>query len=401
MRRCRLCFHPVTPFLNMGRLPLPEELRTKQELGQPIKRYPLGLSLCSHCHHIQLTSKVRQETIYRRNYFYDYSITKTGRDHWQKLVAETTNRYSLGSKDLVIDIGSNTGLLLSLLAKHCRILGVDPNPQAVREAKKRCVSTLKTFFSPQTARSIRQKFGPARIILCTNTFDHVDNLSSFLRGLKTILAPDGVVIIEVPYVWNMVMSLTHIPYHQQIDYFALTPLVSFCQEYGLEIFDAEEIRMHGGSLRLFLRHSNVARVTPAIHKFLAKEKILYMNFSSRLGQFKQHIESIKKDLTLLTKRLKREGKRIAAIGASAKGITLLNYCGLGSETIDFITEKSRLKIGRFTPSRIPIVSDETLLSVQPDYALLLAWNFQKEVIANCKGYKGTWIIPLPNVTKIA
>lgn len=401
MKSCRLCFHPVIPFLNMGPLPLPEELRTRAERSQPVKRYPLGLSVCTNCHHIQLTKKVGQETIYRRNYFYDYSLTQTGKDHWKKLVSEIVKRYRLNPKDLVIDIGSNTGLLLSLLAQYCRILGVDPNPQAVREAKKRGVGTLNTFFTLQTALSIRQKLGFARIITCTNTFDHLDNLSSFMSGLDCLLASNGIVIVEVPYLWNMLINRTHIPYHQQIDYIAIMPLIPFFQKYGFEIFDAEEIDMHGGSLRIFLARPKIYPVTPAIAKLLAKEIVFYKNFPSRLRQFKQKLEANKKNLLGLLKQLKHDDKRIAACGASAKGITLFNYCGLGPETIDFITEKSPLKIGRFTASDIPIVSDETLFSKHPDYVILLAWNFQKEVIANLKGFKGTWIIPVPNITKIS
>lgn len=396
--RCRLCQGKTKKLLNLGKTPPPEEFRTKAQLNNPLHLYPLGLSYCLECGHVQLNSKIPSDIIYKQNYFYDYSVTKTGLKHWTNLANLLSKRYNLSSSDLVVDIGSNTGALLAIFKNKTRILGIDPANKLTKIAKQKGIPTKESYFSLKIAKNIVEEIGQAKVITCTNTFDHVDDLDEFMQGVSFLLKDEGIFIIEVPYFLKMLKDLTHVVYHQQIDYMMLQPLIPFFQKYNLKISDAQQIPLHGSSIRMWV--SFQGRQTKRFANLEKHEKILYQNWDKTLFNFARIVQKQRQDLINILKSLKNQGKTIAAVGASAKGITLLNYCGLDLHTIDFITEKSSLKIGRFTASGIPVVSDHELLRKKPDYALLLAWNFQNEILDNLKEYQklgGKFIIPIPKI----
>lgn len=397
--KCRICYGKTKKFLDLGKTPPPEEFRTKHELNKPINLYPLNLTYCLNCGHVQLGFKIPADVIYKKNYFYDYSITKTGFKHWQKLAQTIFKDYNLSQSDLILDIGSNTGTLLSIFkALGTKVLGIDPATKLVRIANKNGIPTINHYFSPHVARKIVKKEGQAKIIISTNTFDHVDDLDKFMEGVSLLLKNDGIFIIEVPYFLKMLKKLTHVVYHQQIDYMMLRPLIFFLKKYRLSIADAQQIPLHGGSIRIFV--SPKAGQTERLKHAIRQELKLYKNWAQILWEFAGKVQKMRDNLTAVLKDFRKQRKIIVAVGASAKGITLLNYCHLGPEIIEFITEKSPLKIGRFTPSGIPIVSDNELLEKQPDYALLLAWNFQNEIVNNLRRYQklgGKFIIPIPKM----
>lgn len=398
MHPCRLCRRATKPFLDLGSVPLPEEFRSASDRTKRVITYPLGLSYCTSCRHVQLTHPTPPDPIYKKNYFYDYSVTATGRTHWERLARNLVKRQGLTTRDLVIDIGSNTGTLLSYFkALGTRILGVDPAGDLAKIARTNGIPTIIEYFTASVARSIVKQYGRALIITATNVFDHVADLVEITRAFHLLLAPDGTLIIEVPYFYRMITGLTHVVYHQQIDYMMLTQLVSFFRQLGLELFDAQEIPLHGGSVRLFVKHKGKQKSTRRLARLIAREQALLRSYPSRLTEFAQAVRAQRDALIGLVHRLKDQGKTIAAVGASAKGITMLNYAGLGPKEIDFITEKSPLKIGRFTPSGIRVVSDRELITRKPDYALLLAWNFAREIMKNLNAYKGIWVIPVPKV----
>lgn len=391
MQTCRLCHAITHQFLDLGRVPLPEEFRSNSQRGNPITTYPLGLSYCRRCFHIQLSNPVAADPIYKKNYFYDYSVTTTGLSHWQRLARFLGKR--LANNDLVVDIGSNTGTLLSFIKKEgMRILGVDPATKLARIARAGGIPTIIDYFTPTVAQHIVDTFGQASVITATNVFDHVTDLSEITEAFRFLLAPTGTLIIEVPYFFRMITRRTHIPYHQQIDYMMLTQFVSFFQTHGMALIDAQEIPLHGGSMRIFIKHKG--KPTNRLMVLLVRENRLFRRYPQTLIQFAKKVLYHRDNFTALIHTLKNNGKTIAAVGASAKGITFLNYCNLTNKDIDFITEKSPLKIGRFTPSGIPVVSDSVLIARQPDYAILLAWNFHKEIKKNLKRYKGKWMLPL-------
>lgn len=402
--KCRLCKGQVKKFLDLGQTPLPEEFRLKKDLKKPVTKYPLNLVSCVDCKHVQLGFIPPIDTIYKKNYFYDYSVTKRGKDHWYKLSKKIYKEYKLSKKDLVLDIGSNSGTLLSFFKQlGTKILGVDPATKLVQIARKKGVHTINDYFAIQVAKKIVKKHGRAKIITCNNTFDHVADLDIFMKGISIILANEGVFVIEVPYFLNMIKDLSHTPYHQQIDYLMIKPLIPFVSQFGLEITDLETIPMHGGSIRIFIYFKGTKKPTERFLQLIKEEEALLKNWNQVLENFAKSILKQRDSLKNFLKDIKVKHHKIAAVGASAKGINLLNYCNIGRETIKFITEKSPLKINRFTPSGIPIVSDEWLIKQKPDYALVLAWNFNDEIIKNLKQYKksgGKFIIPIPKITVI-
>lgn len=401
MKKCRICGEQTKKFLDLGKTPPPEEFRTKKELSDVVVKYPLGLAFCPKCGEVQLSFEIPPDIMYRKNYFYDYSVTKTGFHHWDELAKLIIKKYKVGERDLVVDIGSNTGtLLLVFKSLGVQILGVDPATKLVRIARLKGVPTIDSYFSARVARKAVKKYGQAKIITCNSVFDHVDDLHEYMAGIPILLKQKGVFIIEVPYFKSMVEKLDHVVYHQQIDYLLVKPFSRLFKAFGMEIFDCEEFKLHGGSIRLFVGYKGEHQVSLHIARFIANEDKLFKNRERVLSNFARAILKQRDEMALLLKNLKRQGKSIAAVGASAKGNILLSYSNLGPDTIDFITEKSPLKIGRFTPSKIPIVGDDELLKQQPDYALLLAWNFQKEVLKNLREYTqrgGRFIIPIPRL----
>ncbi len=401
MIACRLCKGRIKEFLNLGRVPLPEELRLRHDLDKPVIRYPLGLSYCLKCFHIQLSRPVDQDEIYKRNYFYDYSVTKTGFDHWNKLSGSLSKKYRLKRGDLVLDIGSNTGTLLSFFKKMgLKTLGVDPFSKAVAIARKKKIETMEDYFNLKTSQIITSKYGRAKLITCNNTFDHVEDIDEFMQSVQTVMDPLGALVIEVPYAVDMLQKHSHLPYHQQIDYMRLHPLIPFLRKYNLEITDCSHNELHGGTIRFEISFIGTKRVNKSVRLFLKNEQFIEKNpkkiFTSFAQEFVASIHSLQSYLAIL----KKKGKRICGVGASAKGITLLNCAEIGADMIDFISEKSPLKVGRFTPTKIPIVTDSWLMKEKPDYALLLAWNFQKEIRQNLGQYQkqgGIFIIPIPRL----
>jgi SAM-dependent methyltransferase len=399
--KCRICGSKIKPFLNLGGTHPPEEFRKKSELKKPIKTVPLGLAYCSKCGEVQLSHEMPADMMYKDNYFYDYSITKTGEKHWTEIAKLLYKKYHLSKSDFVVDIGSNTGKLLSIFKRFgVGILGIDPADKQVRIARQRGIPTINAYFTNAVAKNVVKKYGKAHVITCTNVFDHVPDLYDFTRGVATLMKSDGVFIIEVPYFATFYKTLGHVVYHQQIDYLLVGPFTKLFNACGLQIIDCQKIPMHGGSIRIFVAFKGKYDVSPHVGQFIREENALFKNREKALKSFASKVLKQRDDLKNLLKRLKKQGKSIGAVGASAKGNTLLYYSRLGPETIDFITEKSSLKVGRYTPLGVPVVKDEVLIKEKPDYAVLLAWNFTKEIANNLKGYTksgGKFIVPIPRI----
>lgn len=399
---CRMCNSvELAEFLDLGFTPPADQFLRKEQLVEPEVYYPLPVVICSNCGLVQLSHVVSPEILYRRDYPYESSITRTGRNHWSEFANTTVKCLGLGPDDLVVDIGSNVGTLLEAFrAAGTRILGVDPASNIVRIAEKRGVETINEFFSAEVAERIVREHGCAAAITGTNVFAHVDDLAAFMKAIDILLTPSGVFIFEAPYLVNLINSLEYDTiYHEHLSYLSVKPLVSFVQRFGMEVFDIQERDIHGGSFRVFISRKGKMPISSVVAEFLACEEEMGLYDLARLQKFSAAVEKNREDLTWLLKSLKHEGKKICAVSAPAKGMTLLNYCRISADTLDFVTEKSTLKIGRFTPgAHIPVVPDDELLKQNPDYALLLAWNFAEEIMENLKEYRqrgGKFIIPIP------
>lgn len=368
---------------------------------EPETHYPLKVVMCEDCGLAQLSHVVSPEILYRHDYPYEASITQTGRRHWAELAATVSELLKLSGEDLVIDIGSNVGVLLEAF-RNCgtRILGIDPASNIVRLAEKRNIPTVNEFFSLEVADQIVRDHGHATVITATNVFAHVNDLDSFVKSVNILLNDRGMLILEVPYFLNLVKNLEYDTiYHEHLSYISIKPIVSFFRHFGMEIVNLEEKDIHGGSIRLYIARIGRTPVSPLINEFVRKEDEFGLYKEERLLEFSCRVERNRQDLVWLLYQLRHEGKKLAAVSAPAKGMTLLNYCRIGTDLVEFVTEKSKLKIGRFTPgTHIPVLPDDELLHRKPDYCLLLAWNFAEEIMQNLKEYRaagGKFIIPIP------
>ncbi len=401
---CRMCASErLACFLDLGEMPPADQFLHKHQLVEHRDSYPLQVAVCEDCGLIQLNYVVPPEILYCDDYPYESSTTSAGRRHWEEFARTTTRMLDLTDKDLVIDIGSNVGVLLHMFKEQgAKVLGVDPAANIAEIANKNGIETIAAFFNTESARRIVAQKGKASVITGTNVFAHVGDLHDLMQAVSLLLAEDGTFVIEAPYFLELLHSLEYdTVYHEHLSYLSVKPLVRFFKQFGMEIFDVQLRDIHGGSIRIFVRRtgSSDKPVAPIVDQMVANEERERIYDLETLGEFAKNVAENREALRALLTSLKEGGSKIVAVSAPAKGMTLLNYCSLGTDLLDFVTEKSRLKIGRYTPGvRIEVVSDDMLLTHQPDYALLLAWNFAEEIMNNLKEFSdrgGKFIIPIP------
>ena len=409
LNQCRVCgSHDLFPYLDLGNMPLVNSYVDKQDGDQKDPRFPLKINFCTHCATSQLSIVVDPKIMFK-NYFYRSSISKTFMDHCRDYARHVTKRFEMNSEDLVIDIASNDGAALSMFKKFgVRVLGVDPAENLAAIAEKKGIETHPDFWSPDVAKMLKDKHGPAKFVTGSNVFAHVDDVSSFLKGVTTILSEDGVFAIEVPYAATFLENTEFdTTYHEHLSYFLLKPLIQLFAQVGLEVFDVQSFKIHGGTIRVYAKRKGCQKYQVEhenIDSFLDHEMELGLHDKSAYMQFSRQVADIKKNLSELLRDLKAKGKTVAAYGASAKGNVLMNYCELDSEMIDFIVDDTPEKQGYLSPgNHIPIVPASMIAERRPDYLLLLAWNFSKELMAKTRSYQeagGRYIVPIPELKVI-
>lgn len=386
-------------FLSLGHQPPSDAFLNKNMLGKEETSYPLDLFFCEDCYLVQLGFIVNPKILFSEDYAYNSGTNQTLKHHFKDLTSKLISQYKLTKKDLVIDIGSNDGSLLESYAPHnVKILGIDPSGMTTLAIKKG-QPTLVEFFNEKTALLATKKYGRAKVVTATNVFAHVDDLHSFMRGVKTLLTDDGVFVSESGYTHDMIDGLQYdFIYHEHLRYYTLKPLITLFELFGMEIIDAERVPMHGGSIRVHAAIKDRYQVSSTVEKILLDEnksdlykKETYLNFSKEVEKTKLSLQKILIDI-------KTDGHKIVGIGAPAKGNTLLNYCKIDSQIINYLVETSERKIGQFSPGmHIPVVEESRLFKDQPEYALLLSWTIAPILIKKLreKGYKGKFILPAP------
>lgn len=389
---CRICKGTdLYCFLDLGFHPHSDQFRVS--LDEPEDHYPLRLVRCRGCGFVQLDYVVPPSELYQQDYLYESSITETGNAHWTELAGTVSNKLGLVAGDGVIDIGSNDGTLLSKFAAlGLNVHGIDPCAEIADIAIGNGIPTVKDFFSADSLRTAMNSLTNVKLITGTNVFAHIDDLDAILQAVSTNLG-DGVFVFESPYFGDFFEGLQYdTVYHQHLSYLSLRPLIPFFEKFDMTIFDVDRTTIHGGSFRVYAGRGR--QRTAAVEAMLASEQFNDANMDA----FAVRVRQNRDDLFELIYSLWKQGKSIAAVSCPAKGQTLLNYTGVG-RFLDFATDKSKLKQGRYTPgTHIRIYSDEALIERQPDYALLLAWNFADEIIRNNATYRGRWIIPIPHPT---
>jgi hypothetical protein len=401
---CRLCkSKSFFNFLDLGYHPPSDQFRKKNQIHFPVIYYPLQVQKCSDCHFFQLTHVVDPKILYQDDYPYESSTTDTGKLHYNDFAESVIKDFSIEKNSLVIDIGSNVGVLLEGFKKNgMKVVGVDPAKNIVDIANRREIFTLNSFFDMDISKKIYNEYGKAKVITGTNVFAHVDDLESFMLAVDNLIDhKKGVFIIEAPYVLNLFENMEYDTiYHEHLSYISVNPLIKFFKKFNMEIIDIHEKDIHGGSIRIFVSKINNYKVSNVIQEFIQKEKNYGLENNQVLIDFSHKVKKNKFDLISLLLDLKSKGNKIAAVSAPAKGMTLLNYCNINKDIIEFVTEKSKLKINSFTPGgQIPVYDDSALLTNDIDYALLLAWNFSEEIIKNNDEFikkGGKFIIPIPS-----
>lgn len=401
---CRSCgFENLRLVLSLGRMPLANALLAPDQLEQEEPSYPLDLAFCPRCSLVQITETVPPEQLFRE-YLYFSSFSDTMLRHAADLSGRIADSRGLDDRSLVVEIASNDGYLLQYYQKRgIPILGIEPARNVSRVAQEeRGIRTLCEFFDAALARDLRAQGVQADVIHAHNVLAHVADLNGFVEGLQILLQDKGAAIIEVPYLKDLIDHCEFDTiYHEHLCYFSLTALDRLFQRHGLVIYDVERVPIHGGSLRLWAGHAAAAQPGDRVRSLLAEEDGWGVNREDFYTEFARGVETLKASLNHLLQDLKENGQRVAAYGAAAKGSTLLNYCGIGLETLDFVVDRSTHKQGRHMPGvRLPIHPPARLLESRPDYVLLLTWNFAPEILEQQREYRrrgGLFIIPVPEL----
>ncbi len=405
---CRSCGSgPLEPILDLGLQPLANALPTTDAPGTAEDRYPLDLVLCPACSLVQITETVPPEILFRE-YLYFSSFSETMLTHARDLAARLIVERSLDSGSLVAEVASNDGYLLQFYKQAgIQVLGIEPARNVAKWAEEnRGIPTVVEFFGEELARGLAKDGRRADVIHAHNVMAHVADLNGFVAGLEAMLKPGGIALIEAPYLGEMIAQTEFDTiYHEHLCYFSATALDHLFRRHGLMLENVERVAIHGGTLRMFVgRVGESAGRSPSVETILAEEAAWGVGRVEAYRPFAQRVDELRDSLRALLADLKGQGHRLAAYGASAKGSTLLNYFGIGRETLDFVADRSTVKQGRFTPgTHLPIRPAEAILEAKPDYVLLLTWNFKDEILRQQQAYRdggGKFIIPVPDVTVV-
>ena len=406
MKTCRTCKSDrLYMFLPLGDHPLANGFLREEQLTDPEARFPLNVHACLQCGLIQVADQVPAG--YFRHYVYIPSAAQAMHGHFAGLAEVVATRFLDQPNALTVDIGCNDGLFLDFLRQRgARTLGIDPATNVIELARAKGVEVVNEYFTPDLARQIRDRYGPAAVVVSTNTFHHIGDLDPFTLGVTLLLDENGVFIVEVPHALELVeLNEFDGVYHEHVSQLTVKSFVDHFRLFRLEVFDVQRLDIHGGSIRVFARPArNGGSVAPVVQAWVEREGERGLFDTATYDAFRERVVRIRRELVDLLHRLKAEGNRIVGYGASARGNTLLNYCAIGPQLLEYIVDLNPLKQGLYSPGmHIPVVGVDKLISDHPDYMLLLAWNFGDEIIQQQEAFRhrgGRFVIPLPEVRAV-
>tara|TARA_B100001059_G_scaffold70307_1_gene67469 strand:- start:1509 stop:2765 length:1257 start_codon:yes stop_codon:yes gene_type:complete len=402
IKECQICrSKKIYEILDLGHSGLCDSLLKKDDLNKHEKSYPLKLFKCKKCHLLQINYVVNNEEVFHLDYPYKSGITKTLKDLLHSTSKYSVDNFKFSKKPLAIDIGSNDGTLLEGFKNHgFKVLGIEPTNIA-KLANKKGIKTIQKFFDYKTAQFIKKRYHKAEVITGTNIFAHINKLDSLMKGVKNLLNPDnGIFVTESHYAVNILdeMQFDSV-YHEHLRFYLLKPLIFLLNKYNFNVIDASRIPNYAGSIRVTATLNKKIKPKKSIKQILNNEKKAGFYSEKKYKQYAKKVIKVKKDLSEMLWKLKLNKKKIVGVGCPGRSVTLLAYCNITDQLIDYIAEQSSsLKLNMFTPStHIKIIDEKYMINNQPDYALVLSWHYGKNVMKNLrnKGYKGKFIMPLP------
>lgn len=402
---CRFCRARLDQtFVDLGMSPLCESYLSASHLNQMEPFYPLHVYVCANCFLVQLEAYVSPEHIFS-DYAYFSSYSDSWLAHAKAYTEQMTERFGLSGRSLVIELASNDGYLLQYFVnKNIPVLGIEPAANVAPYAEKKGVTTLVKFFGAKTARELREAGKQADLLLGNNVLAQVPDLNDFVAGMKILLKPDGVITMEFPHLQRLMEeNQFDTIYHEHFSYFSFITAEKIFAAHGLTLFDVEELATHGGSLRIFARHAGDSThpVTARVLELRKREQELGYAKMETYSRFSRQVEETKRKLLEFLISAKRSGKKIAGYGAPGKGNTLLNYCSIRTDFLDYTVDRNPHKHGKFLPgTHIPIYSPDQIQQTRPDYLLILPWNLKQEIMqqnAFIRDWGGQFVVPIPEV----
>ena len=402
MSRCRICDSPTSPFMSFGQMPIANGFLAEERFSQEYF-FELAIAFCAHCGMVQLVEQPVRERMFNEHYAFFSGTSTAMAGHFREFADRVIAGYLPAQDPFVVEIGSNDGIMLQRFSeKRIRHLGIEPSANVAEVAKRRGLNTIAEFFDEKLAARIVQEYGQANAILGANVMCHIPYLHSVIEGMKILLKGDGVVVFEDPYIGDVVENTTYDQfYDEHVFLFSVLSISFLFGRHDMEVVDVEPQWTHGGSMRYVVARKGARPISRSVHEHLERERALGLDRPSVYARFKENCESSRAALTALLKNIKGEGERVVGYAATSKSTTILNYCGIGPDLIEFISDTTPIKQGKFSPGvHIPVRPHEAFLREYPDYALLFAYNHAKEIMAKEAGFVasgGQWIVYVPEV----
>ena len=401
---CRFCATPLEhEFVNLGLSPISNAFVKPDQAGEKEPFYPLHAFVCSECFLVQLEEFESPDEIFS-DYVYFSSYSDSWLAHAMRFVEGATERFGLSSDSLVVEVASNDGYLLQyFVERDVPVLGIEPASNVAEVARKAGVDTIDEFFGVALAERLRDEGRTCDLLVGNNVLAHVPDINDFVGGLKVILAESGVLSMEFPHLLKLIQQTQFDTiYHEHFSYLSLTSVQKIFDHHGLQIFDVDELTTHGGSLRVFAQHPDGKQATTgAVEKVLNDERQANLDSLSGYQNFSEKVAKVKEDLLAFLETARSEGKTVVGYGAPAKGNTLLNFCGVGPDSIQYTVDRSPYKQDHLLPGvHIPVHAPEHIDTTKPDYVLILPWNLQEEImqqLSHIKDWGGQWVVPIPEL----
>ena len=403
---CRFCKASLTHvFIDLNNSPASNSFLTKEQLNEPEIFYPLKVFICDKCFLVQVDEYKKSDAIFSSEYVYFSSFSTSWLAHAKEYTKKMTDRFALNTNSKVIEIASNDGYLLQYFKEqNIPVLGIEPTANTAKAAAQKGIETVVDFFGVRLAKELAAKNIKADLLLGNNVLAHVPDIVDFVAGMKILLKENGIITMEFPHLMQLIdNNQFDTIYHEHFSYLSFHTVKQIFQSQGLKMFDVEEIPTHGGSLRIYATHKENMQqnISENVNNLLQKEYSKGINALDYYNNFQQKALKVKLDITDFLIKQKRDNKKVAAYGAAAKGNTLLNYCGIKSDLINFVVDANPHKQNKFLPaSHIPVMNEDELKKNKPDYVIILPWNLKTEITAQLnyiKAWGGKFVVAIPEL----